>query len=436
MNSQNNNRLFNQILANNFAANLNNAFLIAALSFWIYIQTNSIVATSIMAGSFALLTVATGIFWGMLIDKYPKKTMMIASSLGTIVCYALATIGYYIFLNGKALDVQSVQLWLIIGLVIAGAIFGNIRNILLSTIVSMLFEEEDRPKANGLVGMATGLAFIFSSIISGLVIGFFGMSAVLWIGIIVTGLVILHALTLRIPQPIIEIEEQHEHFSLVGIQKTIGLIKATPGLMAMIFFSTFNNFVGGVYASLFDPYGLSLVSVQTWGVIWGCMGFAFVIGGLIITKYGLGKNPVRTFFICNIITWIAAGTVGLIHSIWLMIFCSLFYMTTAPIIEACEQTILQKIIPLAKQGSVFGFANSIRSVATPITSFFIGPITQIVMVPFMTTGLGAQLIGGWFGTGQPRAIALVFAIAGITGLVFTMLAMRSRSAKVLSRNFE
>ena len=435
MEIQNNTKLFNQILANNFVANLNNAFLIAALSFWIYLETNSIVATSIMAGSFALLTISTGVFWGILVDKYPKKTMMIYSSIGTLVCYILATLVYYLFLSSRAIDIQSAQVWLVIGLIIIGAIFGNIRNIVLPTTVSMLFVDKDRPKANGLVGIATGLAFIFSSIISGLIIGFFGLVIVLWIGMIFTGLVIIHALTIQLSQPKVELEEQHAHFSLVGVSKTIELIQQTPGLMAMIFFSTFNNFVGGVYGSLFDPYGLSLVSVQTWGTIWGCLGFAFVIGGMIITKYGLGKNPVKTFFLCNIITWIAAGSVGLQQSIWLMIFCSIFYMTTAPIIEACEQTILQKIIPLDRQGSVFGFANSIRSVATPVTAFFIGPFTQIVMVPFMTTGLGAQYIGSWFGTGQPRAIGLVFMLAGVIGLIFTIFAIRSRSAKILSKVF-
>ena len=435
MNQLNNSKLFNQILTNNFLAGLNNAFLWASTSFWVYLQTNSIVATSIMAGSFALFSMATGVLWGMLIDQYPKRKMMIVSSLGSLVAYILAIIVFYISLNGKVVDIQSAQIWLLIGLILIGCIFGNIRNIVLPTTVSMLFEDGDRDKANGLVGMATGLSFTFSSVVSGVIIGYFGINAVLWIGILTTILVIIHTLTIQLNQLPITVQPNHNQISLVGIKNTFGIIKQTPGLLALILFTTLNNFMGGVFMSLMDPYGLSLVSVQIWGIIWGFLGFGFVLGGLIVTKYGLGNNPVKTFFLANVITWISAGLVGIQQSIWIFVICSIFYMVSAPIIEASEQTILQKITPMNKQGSVFGLASSIESVASPMTAFLIGPLTQIIMVPFMTTGLGAQYIGSWFGTGQPRAMALVFTLAGIIGLVFTLIAWRSKSAKILSQNF-
>ena len=35
-----------------------------------------------------------------------------------------------------------------------------------------------------------------------------------------------------------------------------------PGLTALILFSAFNNFLGGVFMALMDAYGLSLVSVR------------------------------------------------------------------------------------------------------------------------------------------------------------------------------
>jgi MFS transporter, DHA3 family, multidrug efflux protein len=84
---------------------------------------------------------------------------------------------------------------------------------------------------------------------------------------------------------------------------------------------------------------------------------------------------------------------------------------------------------------VFGFAQSVEQAASPATAFIIGPLTQFVVVPFMTTGMGAALIGGWFGTGQPRAIALVFTLTGLIGLCTTILAFRSRSYRILSEHY-
>ncbi len=76
------------------------------------------------------------------------------------------------------------------------------------------------------------------------------------------------------------------------------------------------------------------------------------------------------------------------------------YMLLVPYAEAAEQTILQRVVPYERQGRVFGFAQSVELAASPLTAFLIGPITQLVFIPFMTTGSGADLIGPWFGTGS------------------------------------
>jgi MFS transporter, DHA3 family, multidrug efflux protein len=54
----------------------------------------------------------------------------------------------------------------------------------------------------------------------------------------------------------------------------------------------------------------------------------------------------------------------------------------------------------------------------------------------MTTGAGVELIGGWFGTGRDRGIALLFTVTGAIGLMMTLMAMRSRSYRQLSRNYQ
>lgn len=50
----------------------------------------------------------------------------------------------------------------------------------------------------------------------------------------------------------------------------------------------------------------------------------------------------------------------------------------------------------------------------------------------MTDGAGADAIGSWFGTGPARGIALVFTVAGLFGVVVTLLALNSRYYRMLS----
>ena len=46
------------------------------------------------------------------------------------------------------------------------------------------------------------------------------------------------------------------------------VIAGVPGLFALILFASFNNFLGGVFMALMDAYGLSLMAVQAWGLLW------------------------------------------------------------------------------------------------------------------------------------------------------------------------
>ena len=109
------------------------------------------------------------------------------------------------------------------------------------------------------------------------------------------------------------------------------------------------------------------------------------------------------------------------------------WLFLGPFAEAAEQTTLQKVVPFERQGRVFGFAQSVEQAASPLTAFLIGPLTQFVVIPFMTDGAGARAIGEWFGTGPERGMALVFTVAGVLGVVVTIVAFNSRQYRQLSR---
>jgi DHA3 family multidrug efflux protein-like MFS transporter len=205
--------------------------------------------------------------------------------------------------------------------------------------------------------------------------------------------------------------------------------------MALILFSTFNNFLGGVFMALMDAYGLSLVSVEVWGFIWAFLSTGFIVGGLVIAKVGLGKNPVRTLLLANVILWVISSVFTIQASLLLLVVGMYIYMLLVPYIEASEQTILQKVVPYERQGRVFGFAQSVEQSASPLTAFMIGPIAQFIFIPFMTTGAGVTMLGGWFGTGADRGIALVFTITGIIGLIATLLALTTKYYRQLSKRY-
>lgn len=427
-------KTFNAILANSLMAALSNTFVWFAVTFWVFLQTQSVLATSVMAGVYVGTVAISGFFLGSLVDRYRKKTVMLLSSVCSLILYLLAQIIFSSTSPSVFTNVSSIPLWIFIVLTLMGAIAGNIRTIALPTLVTLLIPEAERDKANGLVGTANGVSFLIASIFSGLAIGFLGVYWVMVFAIALTVVVILHLVTLSIPEPtIIHAEHPTQHIDIRGTVREIALV---PGLFGLIFFNCFNNFLGGVFMSLMDAYGLSLVSVQVWGILWGLLSLGFIVGGLVVAKRGLGKSPLQTLFLANIVMWVIATGFTIQASVVVLAIGMFIYLCLIPVVEASEQTILQAVIPLERQGRVFGFAQSIEQAASPLTAFIIGPIAQFIFIPFMTTGEGVDLIGSWFGTGADRGIALLFIATGLIGLMVTLLAMRSHAYRRLSANYQ
>ena len=425
-------KTFYQILGNTVLANVTNMTVWFAVIFFIYLETKSVTATSIVSGIFLVFTAALGIWFGSLVDHNKKKNMMILSGVISLLIYIIG-FGIYIALPAETWkNPTSVTLWVFNVLLLVGVIAGNIRSIAVPTLVTILIPEDDRAKANGLVGTALGIAFLICSAISGLLVGAGGMFYVLILGIVMMSLSIVHMWTLQIPEKeIVHLEQQPK----VDLRGTYAVVAAIPGLMAMILFTTINNFLGGAFMGLMDAYGLSLVSVQTWGLLFAVISTGFIVGGMVIAKYGLGKNPLVAMFGANIIIWIVSAVFTIQPSIILLAVGMFIYISVVPFIEAAEQTILQKVVPLERQGRVFGFAHSVEQSASPLTTFLIGPIAETFFIPFMTTGVGVGLIGSWFGTGPARGIALVFTVVGIIGLILTVIAMNTKYYKLLSDRY-
>lgn len=428
-------KTFYKLLVYSLVAGVTNNFIWFALTFWIYLTTKNVISTAFVGGIYLVATAGLGLFFGALVDHHRKKSVMLGSSIGSLVLFALAFVIYISIPENSLAVITNPLLWVFALILMGGVVAGNIINIAIPALITHLVEEKNRDKANGMLGTVFGVSFAITSLASGLILGFLGMFWVLVTAILLTIIAFVFLSTIKIPEKKIIHVEGANAFKNMDLKGTFIVVRAIPGLFALIFFTTFNNFIGGVFMALMDAYGLSLMPVQAWGAFWGVMSFGFIVGGLFIAKFGLGKNPLATLFKVNIIIWLTCLIFPLQASIILLAIGSLTWMSLFPFIEATEQTIIQKVVPAERQGRVFGFAQSVEQAASPLTAFLIGPIAQIFFIPFMTNGRGVELIGSWFGVGAGRGIALVFIAAGFVGLGVTLIAMRSNSYKLLSKRY-
>ena len=426
-------RAFHQLLVNTLLTGVTSTFLWFALTFWVYLETRSVVATGVIGGAFSISSALLGPFFGTFVDRHRKHTALLLTTGASIVGFAVATAVFVAVDTTDLLRLTGPWFWMLVASTLLGSVAGQMRGIALSTCVTLLVPDGQRDRANGMVGTITGVSFAITSVFSGLVIGTLGMGWAYYGALVLTAVALVHLATISIdeaqPDPAEVGEDRHW---AVDVRGAVEAIRAVPGLRMLIVLAACNNLLAGVFMALVDAYGLDLVSVEAWGLLWGLISLALIAGGLAVSRYGVGAVPLRAVVAGNLVNWAMCSVFAVRSSIVMLTIGMAVWLALIPVIEAAEQTILQRSIPYERQGRVFGFAQLVENAASPLTAFLMAPLAESVFMPFMTDGRGAQWIGDWFGTGPDRGIALMFTIAGVVGVVATVVAWTSRSYRRLA----
>lgn len=92
---------FHRLVLNTVIASTTNHFLWFALTFWVYLETRSVIASSVIGATFMLLFAASGIFFGTYVDRNKRKTSMVVSNAASLVLFVLAGVVYLVAPDGS-----------------------------------------------------------------------------------------------------------------------------------------------------------------------------------------------------------------------------------------------------------------------------------------------------------------------------------------------
>lgn len=426
-------RTFLHVLVNTAVSNITTSFLWFGLTFWIYAETRNVIATGVIGGAYMLFISVFSMLFGTLVDRFRKKGVMLWATLIAFAVFCLDTAFFFLVGERAIVDLTLPWFWIFAVVMLAGAVVEQLRSIALSTTVTLLVPTERHANANGMVGTVQGVSMLVTSVLSGLSVGLLGMGWTLVIGLAAMLLALLHLAALRIPEPdIARVEGGTTKW--VDIRGGWLAVRAASGLFALVLFSTLNNFVGGVYMALMDPYGIDLFGVQGWGIWFAVASTGFIAGGAVIAATGLGRRPMRTMLLIAAFIGLVGAAFAFREWGWLFIVGCGVYMACIPAIEAAEQTVIQRVVPYEKQGRVFGFAMMFEAAAAPITALLIAPIAQFWVIPHMR-GEGAAQWQWLLGQGDNRGIALIFLVAGLLCTAIALLAFLTPQYRRLSAQY-
>ena len=201
-------------------------------------------------------------------------------------------------------------------------------------------------------------------------------------------------------------------------------VKARPGLLGLLVFYAFRNFLLGLVSVLTVPLVLSIASSDVLGRILAISGVGMLMGSLVLAKRGVPKHHyIITMFGFNALAAVAMITVGLRSSIPLVTLSGFLLFFCVPFINIPNQVIFQRKVPAHIQGRVFALRRAFATMALPLGYIVSGPLADRVFEPLMLpNGFLAGSIGTLIGVGPGRGIGLMFIITGCLTLFVTLAA--------------
>lgn len=385
-----------------------------ALTIWAWQITGSATALALVGVfSFAPIVLFSPIA-GALVDRWPRKLVLMASDLAA----GLSTIVVLILYSTGNLEIWH--------LYVAGAfagIFESFQFPAYSAAVSTMLTKENYTRASGMIGMAEAASGIAAPALAGLLLVAIGISGVMIIDIVTFVFAIGVLFFVHIPEAkrsaageegrgslwtesLYGFRYIFRRPSLLGLQlvffgvnltSTIGMILAAPLILAR---TGDNSVILGTVQSAFGVGGLvGGILLSTWG------GPKRRVHGVLLGMIGSGLLGVTGLGLARALPfWMAAA------------FAETFFVQ---FLNASNQAIWQAKVDPDVQGRVFAVRRLIAQIAAPLAMFLGGFLADRIFEPAMQPGGGWANAFGWLvGTGPGAGMGLLLVISGmLTALV-------------------
>jgi len=380
-----------------------------AITIWAYERTQSALVLALVAAFSFAPAVLLSPLAGVLVDRWDRKWVLIASDLAagvmTVALFAL-------------LLTNSLEIW---HLYVIGAVSGiadAFQFPAFSAAVTVLVPKQHYARAHGLQSLADSASTIAAPVLAGIVLALAGIEGVLLIDVITFVFAITSLALVVIPKPQISREGAEARGGLwQEMAYGFRYIWARPSLLRMQLMFFLSNLFGRAGLVMVAPLILARTAGDelALGTVQAGLGMGGVVGSLAISLWGGSRRKVHGIFLGMALSGLLGQVLmglGRAVPVWAIAGFLIFFFI--PILNASNQAIWQAKVAPDVQGKVFTVRRLIAQITAPIGMISAGLLTEGVFEPaMMPDGALAPLLGGILGTGAGAGIGLLLVITGL-----------------------
>ena len=384
-----------------FISMLGSALSAFGLGIWIFQKTGS-------AASFAMSAVCTVLpallfapFAGSIADRKKRKAIiLLTDSIDAFLKILIVTL----------LIFNKLELWMVYPLVFISGTLGTFQNPAFGATIPMLVPTDKLTRANGLLQFSSAIQNLLAPVIAGFLYPLIELKGLFIIDFVSFFFALASIASIKIPQPLIEkTKDSLVLAALKDLKYAWKYLIQKEGLMQLIVFFAFLNFIANLSMILLGPLMMSVYNSQAYGNVQAGIGLAMLLGGLCSSLIPDTKNKIKRILLilslCSIGPIISGTTLNRI-----IITGGFFiFMFPVPYVNTLLMSIFQIKIERNVLGRVGALMTAILAAITPIAYLCAGPLADYVFEPLMNE--------------KGRGIGLIFIISGIL-LIISCLLMR------------
>jgi MFS transporter, DHA3 family, macrolide efflux protein len=391
---------------------LGSALTTFSLGVWIYLQTGSVSQFAIVFLAGTLPATVLSPLAGAIVDRWNRRTVMLACESALALNALVLT---------WLLSTNRLEFWHAYAAVALASIANAFHWPAYSTLIPVLVPKRSFGRANGMIQAAEAVAQLAAPLIGGILMTTIQLRGILLID---TASFIFALLTLGL----VRVRATHRHAEAEKPTSTLfqeavygwRYIATRHGLLALMVFFAFSNFLAGVVEVLAQPLILSFASPVELGRALSIGGSGMLIGSVVISVWGGPKRRVRGILVFHLLASLAFISMGWRASLVLATVSAFAVFFCMPIINGCNRALMNVKVEPGVQGRVFATSRMITSLTQPLGYILAGPLADKVFGPLlMTDGPLAGSVGQILGTGPGRGVGLLFVVAGVLGVAVT-----------------
>lgn len=388
-----------------------------ALIIWVYKQTNSAMAVSLMSFFLYLPYICVSIFAGAFIDTHSKKRIMLSSNIIATICSIVLLI---LICYGK------LEIW---NIYIINSIMGFMnafQSPAEAIAIGIIVPKGIYKKANGMRAFSDSLLVVITPMLAGFVNSILGLKGVILADLFtfIFAYVVL-SFFISIPEDLRKTLNEQKSIIHLWKEGLIYLRNNSEILYIIISMTCMNFFSRLTYENILSPMILARSGGNDaiLGLVNGILGIGGIIGGLIVSFKKLNINNLKLIYYSAAFSFLFGDILmGLGRSAGIWSIAAIAASLPIPFVSTGQNTIMYNTIPKQIQGRVFALKNAIQYCAIPAGILLGGYLADYIFEPFMkSNNIMALYLQKVVGAGNGSGMALMFLCTGTLGFLTSVL---------------